>query len=329
MYIFVPGRLLLLGDHSDWVGQFDKNVETHAIITGINQGIYADVSISDDLIFEYENQIIRCDINTNKLKEKALEGDFFRYVYGTAYHFAKYGGIHIKILKMDLPLSKGLASSAAICVLVTRAFNLLYNLNLNVKQEMHYAYLGETTALSKCGRGDQLCAFGTVPVHVIFKDNDIKINPIKVNGEFDFIIADLNSKKDTTIICNDIQTAFVNNDEKVKSFLIDDNKRFCELGVFALETNDKELLGRTMNDSFNFFDNKVKHCSPNQLEAPVLHKIIEDHEIQKYIYGAKGVGSQGDGSIQFLCKDKKSQQQLKKYLYEKYNMKGVDFTLKQ
>ena len=47
MKLFVPGRLCLFGEHSDWAGGYRKinpNIEKgRAIIVGIDRGIYARV----------------------------------------------------------------------------------------------------------------------------------------------------------------------------------------------------------------------------------------------------------------------------------------------
>jgi hypothetical protein len=47
MKLFVPGRICLLGEHSDWAGGYRRiNAEIekgYAIICGTNQGIYAEV----------------------------------------------------------------------------------------------------------------------------------------------------------------------------------------------------------------------------------------------------------------------------------------------
>ena len=47
MKIFVPGRICLLGEHSDWAGGYRRinaDIEKgYAIICGTNQGIYAEV----------------------------------------------------------------------------------------------------------------------------------------------------------------------------------------------------------------------------------------------------------------------------------------------
>ncbi|MCL2926070.1 MAG: galactokinase family protein [Trichodesmium sp. MAG_R04] len=47
MKLFVPGRLCLFGEHSDWAGRYRSinfQIEKgRTIVVGINQGIYADI----------------------------------------------------------------------------------------------------------------------------------------------------------------------------------------------------------------------------------------------------------------------------------------------
>ena len=52
--LFVPGRLCLLGEHSDWAGKY-RNVNNrinkgYALVTGIEEGIYANVKPCKKLI---------------------------------------------------------------------------------------------------------------------------------------------------------------------------------------------------------------------------------------------------------------------------------------
>ncbi len=53
--------------------------------------------------------------------------------------------------RTTLPLKKGLSSSAALCVLVARAFNQAYGLRLTTRGEMQYAYDGERMTPSQVG----------------------------------------------------------------------------------------------------------------------------------------------------------------------------------
>ena len=168
----MPGRLCLIGEHSDWAG-FYKTINSAivpgmAIVTGIEQGIYAR-AVRDELfsidyeIPQFKDSSFSCPMDSEKLKEIAREGGFFSYCAGVASYINEYynvGGVHITITKMDLPIKSGLSSSAAICVLVSRAFNQLYNLNCNTMGEMFMAYYGEQRTPSRCGRLDQACAYG-------------------------------------------------------------------------------------------------------------------------------------------------------------------------
>ena len=143
--LFVPGRLCLFGEHTDWAGHYrTMNAEIApgaAIVTGIEQGIYAEVEKSSlfevqSVVPEIENewQDFACRMDEQELKRIAKSGSFFCYCAGVASYMLewyKVGGVRIKITSMTLPIKSGLSSSAAICVLVARAFNLLYNLNLN------------------------------------------------------------------------------------------------------------------------------------------------------------------------------------------------------
>ena len=168
--LFVPGRLCLLGEHSDWAGRHrvmnSKIVPGQAIVTGIEQGIYATVEKNDKFIVTSDlvslnKAVFECEMDSEKLRETANAGGFFSYVAGVASYINEcynVRGLKIKITKMDLPIKSGLSSSAAICVLVARAFNQMYHLRLNTMGEMNIAFIGEQRTPSRCGRLDQACA---------------------------------------------------------------------------------------------------------------------------------------------------------------------------
>ena len=165
MQLFVPGRLCLFGEHSDWAAAYRPLNPAIAkgctLIASTNQGIYAEVKPHPTHL------ILRAALNDgtkietalpmekNALLAEAKTGTFFSYAAGVAAQFLTYhrvGGVEIDNYLTDLPIQKGLSSSAAICVLVARAFNRLYDLKMNVRDEMEIAYLGETATPSRCGR---------------------------------------------------------------------------------------------------------------------------------------------------------------------------------
>jgi galactokinase len=60
------------------------------------------------------------------LLDEAQQGGFWSYIAGVAYQVLTHyhvRGLVIDNYLTDLPVKKGLSSSAAICVLVARAFN--------------------------------------------------------------------------------------------------------------------------------------------------------------------------------------------------------------
>ena len=54
------------------------------------------------------------------------------------------------------------------------------------------------------------------------------------------------------------------------------------------------------------FDRYVAPACPKQLSAPILHQLLNYNPLQPYIYGGKGVGSQGDGTAQFIARDRQT-----------------------
>ena len=124
--LFVPGRLCLFGEHSDWAGMNrtmnSSIIPGHAIVTGTEQGIYATASVAEDFSLtcsapQLKGVDFHCAMNAGMLRSAAHEGGYFSYVAGVASYLCEWyhvSGIHIDITAMDLPMKKGLSSSAAI-----------------------------------------------------------------------------------------------------------------------------------------------------------------------------------------------------------------------
>ena len=108
-------------------------------------------------------------------------------------------GLVIDNYKTDLPVKKGLSSSAAVTVLVARAFNRVYDIKLTVRGEMELAYLGEIMTPSRCGRMDQCCAFGQNLVLMTFDGDLLDTEVIDIKGQLHVVIVDLKAAKDTKV----------------------------------------------------------------------------------------------------------------------------------
>lgn len=343
--LFVPGRLCLFGEHTDWAGKYRTMnadiVPGASIVTGIEQGIYAEVEKSS--IFEMYSeapeiadiwQDFSCRMSEADLKGVAKSGSFFSYCAGVASYMLEWyqiGGIKITLKKMTLPMKSGLSSSAAICVLVARAFNMLYHLNLNTMGEMNIAYLGELRTSSRCGRLDQACAFGVKPNLMTFDGDEIEVRTLNVKKHLYWVFADLCAEKNTIKILRDLNKGFpfASNEmeEREQRALGEDNQRIIKLAIEYMANGDAEALGKLMVGAQTLFDQAVAPMCPEELTSPKLHEVLADPVIHKWTYGGKGVGSQGDGSVQFLAKDAECQQQLIDYLNSR-GMKAYPLTIK-
>ena len=342
--LFVPGRLCLFGEHTDWAGHYrTMNADIApgaAIVTGIEQGIYAEVERSS--IFELYSsapemadvwQDFSCRMDEVELKRIAKSGSFFCYCAGVASYMLewyKVGGVRIRITSMTLPMKSGLSSSAAICVLVARAFNLLYNLNLNTLGEMNIAYLGELRTSSRCGRLDQACAFGVKPNLMTFDGDEIEVRSLNVKKHLYWVFADLCAEKDTIKILSDLNKAYpfptTDADRAEHEALGQQNIDIVNRAIQYMAEGQVEALGQLMTEAEALFDEKVAPMSP-ALWSPKLHSVLQDPNIQPLVWGGKGVGSHGDGSVQFLARNAEAQHQLTAYLNDQ-GMKAYELTLK-
>ena len=342
--LFVPGRLCLFGEHSDWAGMHRMvNSEVPvgaAIVTGIEQGIYATAEIADRFILTsdldfYKGQTLDCEMDTDKLLAVAKQGGFFSYVAGVASYINDnytVGGVHIHVTDMTLPIKSGLSSSAAICVLVARAFNRLYRLRMNTKGEMQVAFRGEQRTPSRCGRLDQACAYGVRPVFMEFDGSEVESRGLTVGSPLYFCIADLCGHKDTVRILADLNKCYPfaesEKERRVQEALGEDNRKIIEEAKKLLIQGDARALGELMDRAQANFDAKVAPACPEELTSPILHSVMSDEKIRQWIYGVKGVGSQGDGTVQFLAKDEQSLHSLMDYLEKDRGMPAFSLSLK-
>ena len=310
------------------------------------------------------------------LSRIAKDGKFWSYIAGTIREvYKKYGvlgGMCLEVTKCSLPVKKGLSSSAAICVLVARAFAKCYGIEkeMNVLEQMEMAYLGEIATPSRCGRMDQACAFGSgVCVTMYFDGDEMKCEETPVGSEiktttngdestsnsnrniassgsissnssknnnkecFYIVVCDLEGEKNTVKILKDLQSAFANVppslDENsschadAQKFLGELSYEYVQTAKRALATGNAKLLGRTFSEYQRAFDAHLAPLCASELASPKLHALLADPKVKIYSYGGKGVGSQGDGSAQFVARDAFQADLLQKHLRNVWKLKHV------
>jgi UTP-glucose-1-phosphate uridylyltransferase/mevalonate kinase len=346
MKISVPGRICLFGEHSDWAGGYrriDSRIEKgYTLITGTNQGIHAEVEPHPDKLILIATRPdgtrtgpFEVPMDPQALRREAERGEFFSYACGVAYQIATYyhvRGLRIDNTLTDLPIKKGLSSSAAICVLVARAFNRIYDLKMTIRGEMEYAYQGEIVTPSRCGRMDQGCAYGDRPIMMTFDGDRLDVEELPVRGELYFVIVDLCAGKDTMEILAALNRCYPRavdaTQAKVQEYLGPLNKRIVHEARDAIIRGDARRIGELMTEAQMLFDRHLGPACPSQLTAPVLHRALSYEPIRPHIWGGKGVGSQGDGTAQFICRSQADQQHVVELIESGLKMRCLKLTVR-
>lgn len=324
--LFVPGRLCLFGEHSDWAGEYRKTnpvlMPGYCLAVGTTQGIHAQV-VHDDQQLRVDSHTVDSVVGSlvapmspSALTGAARSSNFYAYCAGVAAHIReryRVGGITIQTTTMDLPLKKGLSSSAAICVLTARAFNQVYQLGLSIRDEMECAYFGELMTGSHCGRMDQVCAYGQTPVFLTFDGDQMDVQSLQPRTPLPLVIIDLKRRKDTRKILHDLNAAFVADSKigaGVRDALGPQNARILSRARTALTQGDGRTVGGLMQEAQAIFDRQVAPACPDELAAPKLHAVLNHPLVRELSWGGKGVGSQGDGCAQLVAQDVEAQQTL-------------------
>ncbi len=274
-------------------------------------------------------------MESKALLEEAQRGGFWSYIAGVGYQILTHyhvRGLVIDNYKTDLPIKKGLSSSAAICVLAARAFNRVYDLKMTIRGEMELAYQGEITTPSRCGRMDQGCAFGNRPVLMTYDGDHLDVTELQTPEDMYFVIVDLQAEKDTMEILARLNRCypFAENEIErgVQELLGSINKRIVHQAIESLQAGDARRLGALMIEAQKFFDRYATPACPEELTAPVLHRVLNYEPLKPHIWGGKGVGSQGDGTAQFVARSEADQQAVIEIIERDLGMACLKLTLR-
>jgi mevalonate kinase len=339
----VPGRLCLFGEHSDWAGTHRTThpaiVPGRCLVAGTDQGLRARATRAE--AFEIATVLPdgarrgpeRVPATVAALAAVARGGGFFSYAAGVAAELVArhgVGGVRIDVVADDLPVGKGLSSSAAVCVLVARAFGLAYGLGLSPRDEMALAYAGERRAGSQCGLMDQVCAYGRVTTMLTFDGEAFAVEPLLVRGPLHLLVVDLRRAKDTRRILADLNACFPAAPgavaDGVREALGPRNATLVERARAALAAGDGCELGRLMTEAQDVFDRLVAPACA-ELRAPRLHEVLAHPAVRELAWGGKGVGSQGDGCAQLVARSAEARTQLATRLADDLDVGCLPLTL--
>ncbi len=341
---FVPGRLCLFGEHADWAAEH-RATHPHiapgaCLVTGTDAGLHAEFEPGgDELVIEAvladgtRHGPERIPAAPAALDAVARAGGFFSYAAGVAAEvLARHPveGLALSI-RADLPVGRGLSSSAAVCVLIARAFDRAHSLGLSTRDEMELAYAGERRTGSECGRMDQICAYGRRPTLLRFDGPELEVEELVPGGAIPVLVVDLRRGKDTRRILRDLNACFPDTPgpvaADVREALGAHNLELVGRAKSAIEGGDARTLGALMSEAQALFDAMIAPACPEELTAPRLHEVLDHPAVAELAWGGKGVGSQGDGCAQLVARGPEEREALAERLTRELEVACFPVTL--
>ena len=166
---------------------------------------------------------------------------------------------------------------------------------------------------SRCGRMDQCVAMGKDKMALMtFKGPSVTLKEIMVKIPLHFVVANLNAGKDTVRILADLSAGFPFPQSQQQVDFLQYPVGIQLLAgdaVEAIERGSSRGLGEAMASAQRDFDELATPLCPDELTSPRLHAVMGDEALQRCSLAIKGVGSQGDGSVQVLCAHSDAQTQ--------------------
>jgi len=82
-----------------------------------------------------------------------------------------------------------------------------------------------------------------------------------------------------------------------------------------------------MSQAQALFDRYAIPACPEELTAPLLHRLLNYEPLQPHVWGGKGVGSQGDGSAQFVARSEGDQRAIVEILLRDLGLPSLTLTM--
>lgn len=313
-----PGRVNLIGEHTDYNGGF-------VLPMPIPQRTTVELrKRSDQLVRVWSREIGGWD--EYRLGQERRRGGWLDYVMGCTAAAREAGhqlhGAELRI-SSDVPLGSGLSSSAALEVAVLRAFREAFELQLD---DVQLALLGQKAENELVGAPvgimDQLCSSLGEPGAALFIDTrDLALRQVPLPSEIDLVVIDSGIYHDhasgsyRTRRSECEQAARRLGVELLRELGIDDLPRVAELpdpldrrarhvisenqrvldAVAAIERRELQTLGRLFAES---------HASMRddfEISLPAIDTLVEIASADSDVFAARLTGGGFGGSIVALA----------------------------
>ncbi|MGK2929856.1 MAG: galactokinase [Acidimicrobiales bacterium] len=195
MTAFAPGRVNLIGDHTD-------HTDGLCLPMAISMGVTVRATRGgDDVVLESADQAGTAVVALDVDDPAAVQPDWARYVAGVVAELRPAQGLHGTI-SSDLPIGAGLSSSAALEVAVALAVGFAGS-DVDLARRCQRAEQVATGV--PCGILDQLVSVGGVEGHALLLDcHALSLEPVPVPDHLSFVV--VHSGQERTLAGSDYAT---------------------------------------------------------------------------------------------------------------------------
>ena len=309
--VFSPGRINIIGEHTDYNDGF---VFPAAVDKGIAAAIQkTDSDVSTAYALDMDSKI---EFNLNTLKP-SKEGSWENYVFGVVAEIQNknkvIGNFNI-VFKGDIPSGSGMSSSAALENSVVFGLNELFDLSLSkedmifISQKAEHNYVGV-----KCGIMDQYASMFGIKNNALLLDcRTIEAKPYEIDfKDYQLMLINTNVKhslsdsayNDRRSVCENISELLdikalrdatevdlkkiankITPENYQKAlFVIQENERALKASK-AIEDNDLETLGSLIYASHNGLQHQYK------VSCDELDFLVDQAKTNKHVLGARMMG---------------------------------------
>ena len=307
------GRICLLGDHCDWARR-------QVIASSIDRKIVATAELREDsqvnvtALNRVHDETDAATFTLQTAPDIPIRSSSLRYVNAVVAalleRFKLSSGADITI-ESNVPMRKGLSSSAAICVATSKALSELWGLNLTPDDVVRVSYRAERGILGiACGMMDQTASVFDHPLHIDFS-NDFAYEPIRLKGELPIAIADVGGERNTKLILNTLNKYYFDEEDPlIVKTLGEDIPGIVKLAREEMENRCRlDVLGNLMNQNQECYNRGLRPFCESELGSPLLYRAL-DAARDGGALGAKWTGAGGSGSIIALSEDLQSREAL-------------------
>ena len=326
LLIFSPGRINIIGEHTDYNGGY-------VFPAAVDKGIAAAIQKSDT----GKSTAVALDLNSkvefdlNNLKP-SKQGSWENYVFGVVAEIQnrnKVVGDFNIVFKGNIPVGAGMSSSAALENSVVFGLNKLFDLGLTktemilISQQAEHNYVGV-----KCGIMDQYASMFGIKDHAILLDcRSLKSKPYKIDFKnHQLMLINTNVKhslsdsayNDRRSACENIakllevetlRDATEEDLEKIINKVTPENYQKAlyiiqeiirtKKAAKAIENNDLEKLGALIYASHNGLQHQYK------VSCDELDFLVDQAKKNKDVLGARMMGGGFGGcTINLIARNK-------------------------